>query len=141
MARPVADNLFRGEGAATRLLAGRARADGKLRFPFPHGDEADDYELVELSPTGTLWSYTVQRFRPKMPFNGDGEDKNFRPYGVGYVELPGQLIVETRIVAEELEALRIGEPMRITTEAYRTDETGQAVLTYAFTPIREGDQA
>lgn len=137
MARPVAANLFRGEGESARLLAGRRRADGRLRFPFPHGADQDDYELIELSPEGKLWSYTVQRFRPKAPFNGDGDERDFKPYGVGYVELPGELIVEARLVADDWAALEIGEPMRITTEAYRTDGE-EPVLTYAFTPVREG---
>lgn len=137
MARPVAERLFRGEGEGARLLAGRRRHDGKLRFPFPHGADQEDYELIELSPQGTLWSYTVQRFRPKTPFNGDGDERDFKPYGVGYVELPGELIVEARLVADDLTSLTIGEPMRITTEAYRTDEAGEPVLTYAFTPVRE----
>jgi uncharacterized OB-fold protein len=141
MTRPVADNLFRGEGNDLRLLAGRKRADGRLRFPFPHGGDAEDYDIVELATEGKLWSYTVQRFRPKSPFNGDGDDRDFKPYGVGYVELPGQLIVESRLVADDLSSLTIGEPMRLTTEAYRTDEAGQPVLTYAFTPIREGATA
>lgn len=141
MARPVADNLFRGEGANTRLLAGRAKESGRLRFPFPHGADAESYDMVELGTEGTLWSYTVQRFRPKTPFNGDGDDRDFKPYGVGYVELPGELIVESRIVANDFGALRIGEPMRLTTEAYRTDEGGEAVLTYAFAPVREGEAA
>ncbi len=140
MTRPVADNLFRGEGAETRLLAGRARADGRLRFPFPHGADAEDYDIVELAPEGTLWSYTIQRFRPKSPFNGDGDERDFKPYGVGYVELPGQLIVESRLVADDLAQLKIGGRMRITTEAYRTDG-GEPVLTYAFTPVAEGAAA
>lgn len=141
MAKPVADRLFRGEGASTRLLAGRSRKTGRLRFPFPHGADAEDYDEVELAPEGALWSYTIQRFRPKTPFNGDGDDRDFKPYGVGYVELAGQLIVESRLVAENLESLRIGEPMRVTTEAYRTNEAGEPVLTYAFTPVREGAAA
>ncbi|WP_298675429.1 OB-fold domain-containing protein [uncultured Sphingomonas sp.] len=141
MARAVAEGLFIGEGAATRLLAGKSRQTGRLRFPLPAGAGADDYETVELAPEGRLWSYTIQRFRPKTPFNGDGDEQNFKPYGVGYVELPGQLIVESRLVANDLESLRIGEPMRITTEAYRTDESGEPVLTYAFAPVREGEAA
>lgn len=141
MARPVADNLFRGEGDTTRLIAGRSKETGRLRFPFPHGSDADQYDQVELAPEGKLWSYTVQRFRPKTPFNGDGSDHDFKPYGVGYIELDGQLIVESRIVANDYKALTIGEPMRVTTEAYRTDEGGEPVLTYAFTPIREGAAA
>lgn len=137
MAIAVAENLFRGSGADARLLAGRSRQSGKLVFPCPQGADADDYDVVELAREGTLWSYTIQRFKPKTPFNGDGDEVNFKPYGVGYVELPGQLIVEGRIVANDLGALRIGQPMRVTTEAYRTTDAGEAVLTYAFCPADE----
>jgi uncharacterized OB-fold protein len=140
MARQVADKLFRGEGADTRLLAGRHRKDGRLCFPFPAGPDGEDYEVIELATEGALWSYTVQRFRPKTPFNGRGTDADFEPYGVGYVELAEQLIVETRIVTDDFGALRIGQPMRITTEAYR-EEGGEPVLTYAFTPAGEGIKA
>ena len=133
----VAENLFRGEGKATRLLAGRHRSDGRLRFPCPSGPDAAHYDVVELGARGTLWSYTVQRFRPKTPFNGRGGDHDFTPYGVGYVELPGELIVEGRIVADDFASLRIGQPMRLTTEAYRDDPDGTPVLTYAFTPEPE----
>lgn len=140
MARQVADNLFRGEGEATRLLAGRHRDSGKLKFPFPSGADSEAYDIVELSPAGKLWSYTVQRFRPKTPYNGKGTDTDFKPYGVGYIELPGELIVESRIVADDFGALKIGGAMRITTEAYREDE-GEPVLTYAFAPAHEGERA
>ena len=136
MARQVADKLFRGEGQNARLLAGRHKKTGRLRFPLPTGADAGDYDEVELSPQGTLWSYTIQRFRPKTPYNGRGTDVDFQPYGVGYIELPGQLIVESRLVANDLNSLRIGQPMHITTEAYREDESGP-VLTYAFTPEQE----
>lgn len=141
MTRTVADDLFRGEGDSTRLLAARHKQSGRLRFPSPTGPDAALYDVVELGQRGTLWSYTVQRFRPKTPFNGRGGDADFKPYGVGYIELPGELIVESRIVAEDFSALRIGQPMRITTEAYREDEAGDPVLTYAFTPVEEREAA
>ena len=141
MSVQVATNLFTGEGDATRLVAGRRRADGKLRFPYPTGPEATEFEMIELSPRGKLWSWTVQRFRPKSPFNGQGGETDFKPYGVGYVELPNELIVEGRIAADDFAALKIGQPMRITTEAYRENAGGEAVLTYAFTPDAEGHSA
>ncbi|MFC4296267.1 Zn-ribbon domain-containing OB-fold protein [Novosphingobium tardum] len=140
MARKVAEGLFHGEGDSTRLLAGRHRETGRLRFPLPTGPDREYYDEVELSPRGKLWSYTIQRFRPKTPFNGRGDDADFKPYGVGYVELPGELIVESRLVANDLSTLKIGQPMHITTEAYRDDENGP-VLTYAFAPDGEESRA
>lgn len=132
--RQVAEDVFEGEGDATRIVAGRAKETGRLVFPLPAGRERDGYDRVTLSQTGTLWSWTVQRFRPKTPFNGRGGETDFAPYAVGYVELPGELIVEGRIVVDDFAALRLGMPMRTTTEAYREDESGTPVLTYAFRP-------
>ena len=118
---------------ATRLIAGRHRADGSFTFPVPSGPEAELYDAVELQGEGVLWSYTIQRFRPKLPYDGRGDDLDFVPYGVGYVEFAGALIVEGRITGTDLSGLAIGQPMFVTTEAYRDDGDGQPVVTYAFT--------
>lgn len=132
IASPVAPHLFVGCEATTRLLAARSRADGSYRFPRPEGAEAERYEPVELGPAGMLWSFTIQRFRPKPPFNGRGTDSDFKPFAVGYVEFAGQIIVAGRIVGEDFGLLKIGRSMVLTTEAYREDEAGNPVLTYAF---------
>jgi uncharacterized OB-fold protein len=99
---------------------------------MPGGPEADFYDAVELPREGRLWSYTVQRFRPKAPYNGRGDEHSFVPYGVGYVEFPDTVIVEGRITATDLTTLTIGQPMFVTTENYRDDADGHPVVTYAF---------
>lgn len=131
--RYVAENLIIGEGEAARLLGARRRSDGRVVFPFPEGAEQALYEPMALSTDGTLWSYTVQRFRPKPPYNGPGDDKDFQPFVVGYVELAGEIIVESRIVADP-EQLKIGMPVTFTLLPYRRDADGSDVLTYAFRP-------
>ncbi len=133
--RIVAPDLVSGEGASTRLLGGKSRTDGKLVFPIPTGPEAQRYDRVELATEGKLWSFTVQRFRPKPPFDGEGDETNFTPFAVGYVELPGQIIVEARLDTGDFGSLRIGMPMRFTLLPYRRDPDGCEVLTYAFRPI------
>ena len=139
VARMVAEGLVRGEGADARLLGGRRRSDGKIVFPFPRGDAAEAFEAVELPTHGTLWSFTVQRFRPKPPYDGPGDDSAFAPYAVGYVELPGAIIVESRLETQRFDRLRIGMPMVFTLQTFRTDPDGQDVLTYAFKPA-DGDE-
>jgi uncharacterized OB-fold protein len=140
-ARMVAEGLVTGEGPAARLLAGRRRSDQRIVFPLPRGADAADYDAIELPTEGALWSYTVQRFRPKPPYEGPGDDKTFTPYAVGYVELPHAIIVESRIETGALEQLRIGMPMVFTLQPFRTDPDGTEVLTYAFKPASEGDHA
>ena len=126
--RPVAANLLK-TTPELRLLAGRNRASGKLVFPPPGDEEA--FETVELPNRGTLWSYTVQRFPPKSPPYRGAEP--FAAFAVGYVELPGALIVESRLVDVPFESLRVGLPMELTTFALRTDEHGR-VMMFAFRP-------
>lgn len=132
IASPVAPNLFVGCNGSTRLLVARSRMNGSYRFPRPAGAEAALYDTVELGPEGRLWSFTVQRFRPKPPFNGRGTERDFKPFAVGYVEFPDALIIEGRIVGDDFATLKIGQRMLLTTEAYRDDEAGEPVLTYAF---------
>jgi uncharacterized OB-fold protein len=132
-ARPVAEGLFSGSGALTRLLAGRRKSDGRIVFPLPVGGHAERYDTVELGRDGILWSWTVQRFAPKQPYDG-AVGADFRPFAVGYVEIPGEIIVESRLVGVAFDQLRLGLPLRLTTETYRVDPDGTGILTYAFEP-------
>ena len=94
-----------------------------------------DVERVRLGARGTLWSFTIQGFLPKSPpYAGDETLETFRPFGVGYVELPGQVRVEARLEAESPEELSIGMDMELVFRRFRTDEEGRDVITYAFKP-------
>ena len=134
-AEAVAEGLYVVRDGAPRLIGARRKADGRMRFPMPTGPEAAFYDSVELANEGTLWSYTVQRFRPKTPpYIGNDDETSFRPFALGYVEFPGQVIVEGRILTDDPLALRIGQPMRVELETFDTSTRG-ARLTYAFRPI------
>jgi len=102
-------------------------------FPLP--PDTESFDPVELPSRGTLWSYTVQRFPPKSPPYCGKEP--FEPFALGYVELPGALIVESRLADVSFDALRLGLPMELTTTALRTDADGHVVLTYAFRPAQD----
>lgn len=136
--RPLAEGLYRMVDGAPRLLGGRRKGDGKFAFPMPQGPQGADYDTVELSSEGVLWSYTVQRFRPKTPYAGPGDDKHFQPYAVGYVELPGQIIVESHIRAGDFNALKVGMPVRLTLIPFRDEPDGTQVMIYGFEPVQAG---
>lgn len=134
MAGAIAEGVFIEGGDGPRLIAGRCKADGDMRFPMPTGPDADLYDAVELSPEGRLWSYTVQRFRPKTPpYIGDDDENSFKPFAVGYVEFPDEIIIEGRILVEDPASLKIGLPMRVAVESFAT--TRGDVTTYAFRPV------
>lgn len=123
---PIAPGLWTDE-AEPRLIGAR-RADGEIIFPVPGGDAAALVEPVALSRKGTLWSWTTQGFEPKEPYSGP---QPFQPFLIGYVELPGEVIVETRIVDATAADLVIGMPMEFA--VVRFDD---ARSTYAFRPER-----
>jgi uncharacterized OB-fold protein len=135
---PIAEDLFEVVGGVPHLIGGRRKDDGKVVFPKPVGAEGRNYDALRLSPEGRLWSYTVQRFRPKSPpYAGDDDETSFRPYALGYVELAGQVIVESRIETDDFAALRVGMPMRLKLVPFR--KIGGEALAYAFEPASEGD--
>jgi len=134
---PIAPDLFEERADGPCLLGGRARADSRLVFPLPRGAGAEQFERVALGRSGSLWSWTVQRFRPKSPpYAGPPESEAFMPYAVGYIELPGELIVESRLLVEDFAQLRLGLPMELVIEPFTRDAEGRTLATYAFRPQR-----
>ena len=127
---PIAEDLWTNE-AEPRLIGGKLPS-GKIIFPMPEGDAAADVERFPLSRKGTLWSFTRQDFRPKAPYEGPGETpQDFKPYLLGYVEIPGEVIVESLIVDAQLEELKLGMPMELTIVPFNSKHT-----TFAFRPER-----
>lgn len=125
LARPIAEGLWTDE-SEPRLIAGRRLADGEVVFPMPSGDEAAAYEPVALPRQGTLWSWTIQGFRPKSPPYGG--PSAFEPYGVGYVQLGDIVIVEARLT--RYNQLKIGMDMELQFVPF-----GDDAITYAFSPV------
>ena len=122
---PIAPGLWTDE-VEPQLIGGAHKDGGRIVFPMPDGDAANAYDAVLLAREGTLWSWTVQGFEPKAPYAGP---QPFAPYGVGYVELPGQVIVETRLTVTS--SLKIGMPMRLVIEPFGDRAT------FAFAPAGE----
>ena len=130
--RPIAEGLFTMHPEPS-LIGGRHRNDGRIVFPRPTGSDADLYEPVNLSRVGRLWSYTIQRFRPKSPPYAGPEV--FEPFAVGYVELPGEVIVESRLCDVDFDAVSIGDLVELKVIPFTTDSDGTRVMTYAFGPV------
>jgi uncharacterized protein len=125
----VAEGLFTWPSDEPRLIG--SRRDGVLSFPA-----RPDEEQVLLSRRGTLWGFTTQQFRPPSPpYDGDDTPETFQPYALGYVELPGELLVQARFTESDPERLKIGQEMELRIVPYTTRPDGTAVLTFAFSPV------
>jgi uncharacterized OB-fold protein len=134
-APPIAEGLFVETADGPRLVGSRCRNCGTVTFPrqesCAHCAQADSEEHL-LAPRGQLFTWTVQRFRPKTPpYTGPEE---FEPYGVGYVELPGECRVESILTTADPDELRIGMEMELALIP-ATGPDGAAARTFAFAPV------
>lgn len=129
---PIAEGLLELE-PEPRLLASRCPGCAALAFPVQAGCPrcgSTALETIPLSPSGTVWTWTSQEFRPVAPPYTGPED--FTPYYVGYVEVPEGLCVETRLTGFSGRTPRIGEAVRLAPQDF-----GDVVIP-AFEPVNAG---
>ena len=62
------------------------------------------------------------------------DPKKFKPFGVGYVELP-EVVVEARLTETEPAKLKEGMAMTLIVETLYKDDKGNDVVTFAFAPV------
>lgn len=118
---PIHPGLFTWPSASPELLGSRCQACGEHAFPAQadcRSCGAGGCEVVGLGDRGTLWTWTIQGFLPKVPYAGGETEATFRAYGVGYVELACGLRVESRLHESDPGELAIGQPMRLVIEPF-----------------------
>jgi len=138
--KPLHEGLFTWPSNQPQMLGSRCVNCGETAFPAQSGCRAcsgNTTEVVEIGNCGTLWTWTIQGFMPKEPYNSNETMETFQPYGVGYVEMPGGVRVESRIAANQREHLKIGMPLKLEIVPFRTDEDGTEWMTFQFTPAEE----
>ena len=138
--KPLHDGLYTWPSEKPQMLGSRCPHCGETAFPAQSGCRscsANESEIVEIGDTGTLWTWTIQGFLPKEPYNSDETVETFKPYGVGYVEMPGGVRVESRIAANSREQLIIGMPLKLEIVPFRTDSDGTQWMTFQFAPVEE----
>lgn len=130
------DGLIAGTREAPVLVGSECRRCGVVAFPRQSSCAActsTDVKERGLGRRGTLWTWTIQCFPPKSPpYTGDADA--FEPYGVGYVELSGEVRVEGRLTESDPARLRIGMPMEL---VLIPAPGGNGAVTYAFRPLEE----
>jgi uncharacterized OB-fold protein len=119
--------LIATDATDVQLVGASCGACGTHTFPFQSSCPkcAGSMEQAALPATGTVWSWTVQRVRPKLPYLGPDQ---WEPFAVGYVDL-GPLKVECRLEGRDPEAWEIGAPVRF--EPGEPDADGE-VWRYRF---------
>ncbi len=135
---PVAEGLFTWPSDDPRLIGARCVGCGLVAFPAgPACQRCGGTKITErlLPDRGTLWTFTTQNFRPPSPpYDGAGTAGTFQPYALGYVELPGEVMVEARLTEPDPARLAIGQQMRLVIVPYSAGADGTEIMTFAFAP-------
>src|SRR3954451_10191267 len=111
------------------LTGGRCLHCGTVAFPAARGGQRCGHrstEPLELSSRGTVWGFTVQRFAPKSPPYVAPAD-GFRPYAVGYVELPEGVKVEAVLDCTDFAELEGAEVVLVESDPVPRFATEQAL--------------
>ena len=135
---PVAEGIFTFPSDAPQLIGSRCRACAIVTFPAQDSCPrcaSTEMEAHKLARRGRLWAWTTQAFPPPSPPYSGPAGSAFVPFGVGYVELPGEVRVETRLTESDPDVLEIGMEMELTLVPFRTDDDGNEVVTFAFRPV------
>ena len=138
--KPLHEGLFSWPSTSPSLLGTRCMDCGEHAFPSQDSCRAcsgQNMVPTDLGSEGTLWTWTIQSFMPKTPYNTDETPETFSPYGVGYVELACGLKVESRLRENTPDNLKIGMPMKLEIIPMRKDDEGADLVTFQFCSAEE----
>ena len=124
--KAAVEGWFAWEGDAA-LIGTRCRSCSTFFFPrVTHfcknpSCQGTDFEQIQLSNTGTLWSYTDNRYAPPLPYVAKDP---FEPYALAAVELAREKMVVLGQVARGIAIgdLAVGMPMELVIETLFEDE-------------------
>ena len=128
------DLLDRDEAGTVSLRGSRCPHCAATTFPqqaFCPRCARPDMRAHRLPSRGTLWTFTVQGFKPKPPYDGP---EQFEPYAVGYLNLGNEVMVESRLVFGPGQRPCLNEYMNLVLVPYTTAPDGANVTTFAFQP-------
>jgi uncharacterized OB-fold protein len=125
--------------AKPHLIGTRCKSCGTYFFPKQNDFcrnpdcESTEFSEVELSRTGTVWSYTNACYKPPTPFVAQ---EPFEPYAIAAVQLEEEQMVVLGQVVEGLtvDDLKVGMPMELVLEPlHETDD--DIKVTWKWQPL------
>lgn len=132
-------------GDAPALIGSRCTTCTTTYFPPVPADsfcrnprcDGEDFEAVELSRRGTIWSYTDAQYQPPPPYIAACDP--YEPFALVAVELHEGLVVlgqAARGVATE--DLEVGASVELVVETLYVDETGERLI-WRWQPLTGAD--
>ncbi|TSE00990.1 benzoylsuccinyl-CoA thiolase [Skermania sp. ID1734] len=129
---PVIDGWF-STGDAPALIGSSCRACGTVCFPRETGFcrnpacDAMEFDDVELSRRGTVWSYTDARYRPPAPYIPSTDP--YVPFALAAVELAEGIVVLGQVAdGYGVDDLHVGSEVELVIETLYTDDRGDRTI-------------
>ncbi|WP_165324033.1 Zn-ribbon domain-containing OB-fold protein [Rhizorhabdus phycosphaerae] len=140
-ADPVLPGWFT-TGPEPHLIGSRCSACGTYYFPklesFCRNPAcaSTQFETVELSRTGKIWSFTDACYQPPEPYIAADP---FVPYAIAAVELDREKMIVLGQVVEGvgIEALRAGMPMELVVETIPDAVDPKGKLVWKWKPMED----
>lgn len=130
---PAIDGWFVADGEIAHLIGTRCKSCGSYFFPretyFCRNPacRGNDFEEIPLSRTGTLWSFTDNRYPPPAPYVAPDP---FEPYIVAAVELDLEKMVVLGQVSPDVSIvdLSAGMKMELVIDALYEDDENEYLV-------------
>lgn len=137
---PAIDGWFSTDGAAPALLGTQCRSCGTYSFPresyFCKNPACDgkDFEEVELSRRGRIWSFTDNCYQPPPPYVPTHDP--FEPFAIAAVELQEeQLVVLGQLVpGTSVDELAAGMEVELVIDTLYEDDDHE-YLVWKWKPV------
>jgi len=142
---PAVDGWFTVDGTDGPALIGtRCQQCGTYSFPkqtmfCPNpACGSRDFDEVELSRTGRLWSFTNNCYQPPPPYIPPGDQ--FEPFAIAAVELAAeQMVVLGQMVpGVEVSQLHVGQEVELVIDLLFEDDTSEYVV-WKWKPVDGGE--
>ncbi|MGH7287761.1 MAG: Zn-ribbon domain-containing OB-fold protein [Myxococcota bacterium] len=136
---PAVEGWFTLDAARPALLGTRCKGCGTVFFPreetFCRSPlcQGSEFEEVELSRRGRLWSYTNNAYQPPAPYVSPTDP--YEPFAVAAVELEREKMVVLGQVVSGVSVgdLEVGMPMELVLDTLSEDESTEYVV-YKWRP-------
>jgi hypothetical protein len=137
---PAVEGWFTTDPVRPALLGSRCSSCGTYAFPREHvfcrnpQCRSRDFEEVELSRTGRIWSYTDARYQPPAPFVATTDP--YQPFALAAVELAEEKMVVMGQVSSDVDVpdLRIGTEVEVTVDTLYEDDDHE-YLVWKWRPL------
>ena len=142
---PAVEGWLNIDPAHPRLIGTKCSACGSIFFPRetvrcrnPHCGSRT-LEATELSPRGTLWSYTGAEYQPPEPYVPRTDP--FQPFAIAAVELAAEkMVVLGQVDGVGVDGLKIGMEMELTLDTLLEDDETETI-TWKWKPVIAGRNA